>query len=174
IGTDRGIRIKSRRGRGGTVQNLDFRNLLMDKVLVPLTINLYYHCGAPRGDRAQLFSLEIAPMSPLTPRLRNIKISNIVADRCRASTGFIAGLPESKIENLVIENYIASLSNDDLAEISTSEMYEGLPEIQARGIRIRNAKCVLSGVHIGGVKDQEAIIKESGSTVIDLDKKEQS
>ncbi|TXT47607.1 MAG: Polygalacturonase [Spirochaetes bacterium] len=35
IGTDRGIRIKSRRGRGGLVQNLSFSNLVMDGALAP-------------------------------------------------------------------------------------------------------------------------------------------
>jgi polygalacturonase len=46
IGTDRGIRLKSRRGRGGTVENVRISNLIMDGVLCPFTMNLYYGCGA--------------------------------------------------------------------------------------------------------------------------------
>ena len=49
IGTDRGIRLKSRRGRGGSVENVRVSNIVMDGVLCPFTMNLYYNCGA-KGD----------------------------------------------------------------------------------------------------------------------------
>ncbi|MCL2600387.1 MAG: glycoside hydrolase family 28 protein, partial [Treponema sp.] len=45
-GTDRGIRIKTRRGRGGQIENLDFRGLTMENNLCPVAINMFYKCGA--------------------------------------------------------------------------------------------------------------------------------
>src|SRR3984957_4905458 len=45
-GTDRGIRLKSRRGRGGVVEDVRVDNLIMDEVLCPLVINMFYVCGA--------------------------------------------------------------------------------------------------------------------------------
>jgi len=167
-GTDRGIRIKSRRGRGGIVQNLDFRNLLMRETLCPLTINLYYNCGASAEERPLLFSSFPEPLSSLTPRIRNVKISNLTALDCRSSAGFIAGLPESPIENLLIENFHASLSQEKLKKVSNSEMYEGLPEIESRGVRIRNASCIIHGLQVEGTQDHEKIIEEQGSRISGL------
>src|SRR5690606_14367846 len=43
--TDRGIRLKTRRGRGGTVENLRVANIVMDDVLSPITVNPFYFCG---------------------------------------------------------------------------------------------------------------------------------
>lgn len=44
-GTDRGIRIKSRRGRGGAVEDVSVTGIVMNDVLCPLVINLMYFCG---------------------------------------------------------------------------------------------------------------------------------
>ena len=40
--TDRGIRLKSRRGRGGIVEDVRVTNVIMTGVLCPFTVNLYY------------------------------------------------------------------------------------------------------------------------------------
>ncbi|HWR12222.1 MAG TPA: glycoside hydrolase family 28 protein [Rectinemataceae bacterium] len=160
VGSDRGIRIKSRRGRGGKVQNLLFQNLVMDKVLAPLTINLYYNCGAKAEDATALFSKSPEPVSPLTPKFRNIKVLNLVATGCRASAGFIVGLPESKIDNLVLENCIISLACDNLVPVSQSEMYQGVEETANRGLRLRNVSCSLNGVRIENCGDIGIHIEE--------------
>lgn len=44
--TDRGIRLKTRRGRGGTVEGIQLNNLVMEKVMCPFVFNMYYFCGA--------------------------------------------------------------------------------------------------------------------------------
>lgn len=44
-GTDRGIRFKSRRGRGGVVEDVRVTNIIMRDVLCPVTVNLYYAVG---------------------------------------------------------------------------------------------------------------------------------
>jgi len=148
IGSDRGIRIKSRRGRGGKVQNLLFQNLVMERVLAPLTINLYYNCGARAEDAPALFSKFPEAVSPLTPLFRNIKVANLVASECRASAGFIVGLPESKIGNLILENCVISMADGNLVPVSQSEMYQGVEETNHRGLRLKNVDCSLSGVQI--------------------------
>jgi len=164
IGSDRGIRIKSRRGRGGTVQNLSFRNLTMENVLAPLTINLYYNCGAKAGEADRLFSALAEPVSPLTPRMRNIKVSNLVAADCRASAGFIVGLPESRIENLTLENCIISMAGGNLAPVRQSEMYQGIDETEKRGLRLKNVECTLVGLRVEGC-DGIGILREEGCSV---------
>jgi polygalacturonase len=165
LGSDRGIRLKSRRGRGGTVQNLSFRNLVMENVLAPITINLYYNCGAGSEEAARLFSLSSEPVSNLTPRMRNIRIGNLVASGCRASAGFIVGLPESKIQNLVLENCLISMAEDSLVPVGRSEMYQGIDETSDRGLRMRNVECSLNGVTVAGSKGGGILIEE-GCAVI--------
>ena len=150
LGSDRGIRLKSRRGRGGTVQNLCFRNLVMENVLAPITLNLYYNCGARPEEAERLFSLSSQPVSSLTPRMRNIRIDNLVATGCRASAGFIVGLPESKIQNLVLENCLISMAEDGLLPVGRSEMYQGIEDSPDRGLRIENAECSLNKVWVDG------------------------
>jgi polygalacturonase len=45
-GTDRGLRFQARRGRGGIVENARATNIVMDGVLCPIAVNLFYGCGA--------------------------------------------------------------------------------------------------------------------------------
>ena len=40
--TDRGFRVKTRRLRGGTVENIRVSNIIMEHVYCPLIINCYY------------------------------------------------------------------------------------------------------------------------------------
>jgi len=163
-GTDRGVRLKSRRGRGGLVQNLSFRNLVMENTLAPLTINLYYECGAKESEAATLFSQDTQELSPLTPRMRNILVTNLVATGCRASAGFIVGLPESPIVNLRLEHYIIKMADKNLVSPSKSEMYRGIGETSVRGIRIRYAEIRLQGLKVENASGGE-LFKEPGAIV---------
>jgi polygalacturonase len=140
--SDRGIRIKSRRGRGGLIQDLEFRNLIMEDNLCPLAINLYYRCGAEDevGKTGGCFSLDSLPPQPTTPRVKNVRISEIRASGCRASAGFIVGLPESPIENLQIHNCHISTNEESRASPDESDMFLGLPPAAEKSFRILNVK----------------------------------
>ena len=137
-GTDRGIRIKTRRGRGGKIQNLEFRNLVMENNLCPVAINMFYKCGANISDG--FFTQDALPVDAATPSIINISLSDIRATGCRASAGFIAGLPESPVENLSLKR--CEFTTDEQSGISPceSEMYLGLPEINEKSIRLLNTK----------------------------------
>jgi len=163
-GTDRGIRLKSRRGRGGLVQNLSFRNLVMEGILAPLTVNLYYDCGAKASEAARLFSQKAQDLDSLTPRMRNILVDNLVATGCKASAGFIVGLPESPIANLSLERCIITMADENLVSPSKSEMYQGIGETSARGVRIRHAEVKMKGVRIENAPGG-GIIEEPGAQV---------
>lgn len=164
VGSDRGIRIKSRRGRGGTVQNLSFRNLFMANVLSPLTINLFYNCGSRAEEAGALFSQRPQEVSPLTPHLRNIYVSNLIAENCRASAGFVAGLPESKIENLRLENCVMKISDRNLEPTDRSEMYQGIAGTSHRGLRMRHVECTMDNVKIENC-DHPGILEEEGAVL---------
>jgi hypothetical protein len=70
----------------------------------------------------------------------NIRIEDVRASGCRASAGFIAGLPESPVENISLER--CEFSTDEQSGVSPgeSEMFLGLPQINEKSIRLLNVK----------------------------------
>ncbi|WP_052078516.1 glycoside hydrolase family 28 protein [Spirochaeta lutea] len=132
VDTDRGIRIKTRRGRGGKIQGLRFRNISIDGCLCPFVINAYYRCGADESD-PRLFSLDPQDRTPATPVIRDIRVEGLSARNCRATLGFIAGLPESPVTGLDIRDYRVSLSaGDGQVEPGLAAMTAGLPVLTNR------------------------------------------
>ncbi|MDR1072467.1 MAG: glycoside hydrolase family 28 protein [Treponema sp.] len=136
-GTDRGIRIKTRRGRGGQISNLHFKHLTMENNLCPVVINMFYRCGAALSDG--WFTLEPLPVVYTTPSIKNVVIEDIKATGCRASAGFIAGLPESPVRNLSISDSEFATNESDPAHPDESDMFLGLPEASAKSFRVINA-----------------------------------
>ena len=89
-GTDRGIRLKTQRGRGAVVENLRFDNwVIIDAPREAIHITSNYS------------RLPEEPKSERTPVFRNIAISNVTVVNARQVLG-IAGLPEQAIEQLRI------------------------------------------------------------------------
>ena len=118
--TETGIRIKSNRTRGNDIYNLRYSNIKMTDVKMPILITEYYP-KIPDTDTAQ-------PMAEHTPRFRNITIKNLSA--IGAATAMqIAGLPESPIKTLVLENI--SISALQGAKIQHAELTEKNVVIQA-------------------------------------------
>jgi polygalacturonase len=137
-GTDRGIRIKTRRGRGGRIENLQFKNLTMENNLCPLAINMFYRCGADSSDN--FYIQEALPVNAATPSIKNVHVFDIRATGCRASAGFIAGLPESPVENIVIQRCAFSTDEQSDHRPDESDMFLGLPEVTEKSIRLLNIK----------------------------------
>lgn len=137
-GTDRGIRIKSRRGRGGDLYDIELKNLVMDDTLCPIALNMYYKCGI-NDINSPLFSLEKQPVTSETPRIHDVKIVGCKGKNCKASAGFIVGLPEMPIDNLEIRDcYFTTDESSDRSPME-SDMFYGLPEVTVKSFRIRNA-----------------------------------
>jgi polygalacturonase len=121
--TDNGLRIKSRRGRGGVVQDIAYSDCTLKNCHPAISILCYYqdstHGSFPKDDPAQ-------PMTETTPVFRNITIRNVTASSTREA-GAIAGLPESPVENVLLENV-------------TLAGTEGLLIANARGVTLKNVK----------------------------------
>lgn len=143
--TDRGIRIKTRRRRGGMIRNAVFRNLRMRGNLCPFVINMFYRCGT---DDESLFSTEPLPIREDTPSIEGIVVEDCHAVGSRSSAGFIAGLPERPVRGLTIRSSSFAVSSDADAPIADSDMYRGIPVPQSRGFFIANAEAVLDGVSV--------------------------
>lgn len=139
-GTDRGIRIKTRRKRGGYIEDVVISNILMDKVLVPFVINGYYQCGGASADDMSLFSLEKLEVSANTPVIRNINISNISAKNVVASAGYICGIPEMPVEGLTLSNYNVKMADTAGEPKDKPIMAFHAPKTKGEGIHCTNIK----------------------------------
>ena len=146
--TDRGIRLKTRRGRGGAVEGLQAQNLLMDRVMCPFVFNMYYFCG-PDGKTDFVRSKEPLPLTPQTPVLRNVSISNVSVRGCGACAGYFYGLPESKVEGIILRDVRIEMDPDSPGGVPA--MMDDCPPRKGAGFYLRNATQVtLNNVQVSG------------------------
>jgi polygalacturonase len=94
-GTDKGVRIKSTRGRGGVLENIRLDHWTMEDVPEAINVTSYY-TRAPEE-----------PVSVRTPVFRNIAIGDMTIIRS-PSVASIEGLPEMPVDGLQISNVTAS------------------------------------------------------------------
>ena len=109
--TDRGIRIKTRRKRGGVVEDIVVNNIILDNVMAAITANGYYLCGANRDD-VELFSEEPAEITEETPIIRNLILSNIIMKNVKGAGIYFYGLSEMPVSNVKISNIDISMTPD--------------------------------------------------------------
>ena len=101
--TENGIRIKSTRGRGGIVENLVCDGITMKDVNPAITFTCFY-ANNSAGDTAPPAAVDEATrIAEKIPVFRHIRISNLTAT-CPKEAGIIAGLPESCITDVVLDN----------------------------------------------------------------------
>jgi polygalacturonase len=139
-GTDRGIRIKSRRERGGYIQNVRVSNLLMQDVMCPLVFNLYYKCGAKPEKLQYLSSHEPQPVTSYTPYIKHFQLSNISAYKVRSSGGVFFGLPEMPIEGIHLSDILIEM--DQQGELNTPAMNFDDTRLKKAGIVASHLKNV--------------------------------
>jgi hypothetical protein len=148
VGTDRGIRIKSRRGRGGVVEDIRVSNIVMDQVLCPLAINLFYGCGA--WDDPKVLDKSPKPVDETTPRFRRLRFSNITARRAKYSACFVIGLPEMFVEDIAYSDVSIYLDEDN-TEAGESDMAPGIEKLCRGGFVVRNVDGLrLDNVQVNG------------------------
>jgi polygalacturonase len=131
-GNDRGLRIKSRRGRAGTVENLMLNNITMNGVGCPIVMHLYYECGAKPEEVAAISDRNPRPITELTPCIRNVKVTNITAENAQMAAAFMLGLPERPIENILFENVKITMAKN--GKPGRPAMAFGVKEMQGQGI----------------------------------------
>ena len=92
-GTDRGIRLKAARGRGGVVEEIRVSNIVMNNIKEEaFMLNLFYDKNTVEE-----------PVSERTPIFRNIHISNVTGTNVNTA-GRVIGIPEMPVHNLSFSN----------------------------------------------------------------------
>jgi polygalacturonase len=155
-GTDRGIRLKSRRGRGGVVEDIRVTNIIMTGVLCPFTINLYYACGA-WGDKV-VSDKGPRPVDAGTPAVRRIHLSHITARDAKLAAGWVYGLPEAPIEDVSLDDVRITMAAD--AEPAYPEMADDIEPLQAAGLFVRHVRGLrLRDVEITGQRGEAVVLE---------------
>ena len=149
--TDRGFRLKTRRGRGGSVSGLRASNLIMDGVMCPFVFNMYYFCGK-KGKTPVVSDKNALPFDEGTPSLSDVNITGVSIRNCTACAGYFYGLPESKVKNVTISDVTVSYAD---GEPCTPAMMADCPQMQRRGFYLRNTEEVtLSKLRFSGLEGE--------------------
>ena len=149
-GTDRGIRIKSRRGRGGTVSDVRVSNIVMDGVMCPLVINPFYFCG-PDGKAPIVSDRTAQPVDAGTPRFRGIHLAHITATNVTSCAAWVSGLPEAPIDDLTLDDLVVSFAPDAVPTVPA--MADGVPAMASAGVHAQFA----TGLRITGLRIDGAV-----------------
>ena len=158
-GTDRGIRLKTRRGRGGVVEDLQVTGCVMRRVMCPFVFNMYYFCGHD-GKMKKVWDKSAYPVDSGTPVLRNVILSNITAGDCGAAAGYFYGLTEQPVQNVILQNIIIDM--DPEAQPDTPAMMTDAPLMKNGPLYLRNVRGIrLRDVVIGGCKEGPVDADES-------------
>ena len=111
IGTDIGLRFKTTRGRGGIVENIFIRNIVMKDIPgEAILFDMYYAAQDPvplAGEKREPPKVEALPVTVETPQFRNIHIKHVVCNGAEKAI-FVRGLPEMNVKNIVLENLVIS------------------------------------------------------------------
>jgi Endopolygalacturonase len=142
LNTDRGLRIKTRRGRGkdSILDKIEFKNIIMDHVKAPFVANSFYFCD-PDGRGSYVGTLEALPVDDRTPILGSFKFTNISCTNCHFTGAYIHGLPEQKIKSIIMEN--VNISYCEEAQSGEAAMMLACEPTCKQGIFIHNAEQVI-------------------------------
>lgn len=146
-GTQRAVRLKTRRGRGGTIQGIHLRNLKMDRCWCPVALQMYFASEVGVDEVKQILSLEPQPVTAQTPHIQDVEIEKIEATNVRCVAAFIVGLPEAKIKNVKIDDFKWQLAAaNDLLPLDEAEKTGGTIHVKQRGINTIN----VSNLYVNG------------------------
>lgn len=148
--TDRGLRIKTRRGRGkdSVLSEIYFDHIHMDHVMTPFVVNSFYFCD-PDGKSDYVQCREALPVDERTPSIKGLYFTNIKAENCHVAASFFYGLPEQKIERIELKNVEVSFAEE--ASIGAPAMLSGIEECSKKGFLINNVETlILDQVSISG------------------------
>jgi polygalacturonase len=107
MGTDKGIRFKTTRGRGGIVEKIYIRNLNMFNIVdEAIFFDMYYWTKPPEANEKQ----EAPKVSIETPQFSDIFIENIICNGANKGI-FIRGLPEMAVKHIYMKNLFLNANN---------------------------------------------------------------
>lgn len=164
--TDRGLRIKSRRGRGkdGVIDGVCFENIEMVNVKTPFVINMYYFCD-PDGRSEFVWAHDkTIPVDDGTPYMGEFTFRNIDCADCECMPAWFDGLAELPIKRVTLENVRFTFKPDSKPHFPAMALR--VTEHCKEGMYVDNVETlVLKNVAIEGVDGEELICKNVGNII---------
>ncbi|MGL6174161.1 MAG: glycoside hydrolase family 28 protein [Cellulosilyticaceae bacterium] len=157
--TDRGLRIKTRRGRGkdSIVDQITFQNIKMTEVMTPFVINMFYFCD-PDGKSEYVWSKAMQTVDDWTPMIGSLTFKDIECEACEVAAAYFYGLPERPIEHVTIQN--VSFKFKDEATCDTPAMMSFIEPVSKLGLFANNInKLTLENVKLEGYVGERMIIE---------------
>lgn len=150
VDTDRGLRVKTRRGRGNSaiIDGIVFEHIRMDGVLTPLVINMFYNCDPLDGKTEYVYSKEVLPIDHKTPYLGTFTFRDISCVNVHVASGFFYGLPEQPIQSIVMDRvsfeYAPNRIKGVPAMMSFLEPMEGtgLHFYHVKKVQLHHVECI--------------------------------
>ena len=161
--TDRGLRIKTRRGRGKhcDITGIVFENIRMRNVITPFVINMWYNCCDPDRFSDYVKCRSPLPVDDRTPHLGTFTFRNIECRNAHAAACYIDGLPEMPIDQVTFDHVSVSFAAEAKAFIPAMQN-DAVPRLRM-GLYLNNVqKVCLNDVHISGAVGSELITENCG------------
>ena len=161
--TDRGLRIKSRRGRGkdAIISGLTFKNVIMQQVLAPFVVNMFYYCD-PDGLSDYVQCRQPLPVDERTPKLGELTFEDIRATGAEYAGCCFLGLPESPIEKITMKD--VQISFADEARAGEAAMAGGFGTVSKLAFLAENVTEIqMENVTFDGYEGEQLVLKNVGS-----------
>jgi len=159
-GTDRGLRLKTRRGRGADAvgHQIRFENIEMHGVGTAFVINSFYWCD-PDGKTDYVADRKARPVDAGTPVLGGLCLKNIRCEGVRHAAIYLLGLPEQPIDGIEVDGFYARY--DPQAEAGEPDMAATISAVRHVGVYISAARNVrLTGLDIDGQQGEKIILED--------------
>lgn len=131
LGTDVGLRFKSKRGRGGVVKNIYISDIYMKDILADaILFDLFYggkSAVEAAAEKDETVNVPAVPVDETTPEFRDIYISNVCCNGASRAMLF-NGLPEMPVTNINVSD--CTITAD-----------EGITLRNSQNITFKNVKC---------------------------------
>ncbi len=158
--TDRGLRIKSRRGRGKdcVIESVSFDNIRMEGVKAPFVINMWYNCVDPDRYAEYVWSREKLPVDDRTPHFGRFTFRDVECVDAEWAACYIDGLPEAPVGEVTFKNVKVGFKRD--AQPGFAAMENFARKCLRLGLYLENVRrAVLQNVEIEGAVGTPVVLK---------------
>jgi len=164
--TDRGIRIKTRRGRGkdAVIDGVVFEKVRMDGVLTPIVMNMWYNCCDPDRYSEYNTTREKLPVDDRTPYLGRFEFRDMECLNCHVAACYCDGLPEMPIDEITLDNI--DFTYDPAAEPGFPSMKNNNEKLCRAGMYFDNIrKLTIRNVRVDGCEGEALMAHNVGELI---------
>ena len=128
-----------------------FENILMDGVITPVVINMWYNCCDPDRFSDYVKSREKLPVDDRTPHLGAFTFRDLTCVGAEAAACYIDGLPESPVDEVTFENvsitfaqdakpFVPAMQNDAVARCRMGLYFNNVRCVNVKNVLVKGAQ----------------------------------